>query len=63
MKRGGKRKGAGRPAKYGERKQTTAMRLTPTLLRYFAQHELTAGELVERTFRRQKAFKDWAENE
>lgn len=58
-KRGGKREGSGRPAARGERKETTSMRLTPTVIEYLKKHEETAGEVVESTLRRTADFKRW----
>ena len=56
---GGKRDGAGRPAIRGQRKETTSMRLTPTVLAYLAQHDETAGEVVESALRRTADFRRW----
>ena len=57
--RGGQREGAGRPADRGVRKQTTSMRLTPTVLRYLAECDDTAANVVEDTIRRSAAFREW----
>ena len=56
---GGKREGAGRPTTRGETKETTSMRLTPTLKAYLAQCDQSAGDVVEDTIRRTAAFKKW----
>ena len=57
---GGKRDGAGRPAIRGVRKVTTSMRLTPDVLAYLAQHDETAGELIESAIRRTADFRRWS---
>lgn len=56
---GGKRLGAGRPAARGERKQTTSVRLSPTVLAFIAACDDSAGNVIEDTIRRSAAFKRW----
>lgn len=63
MTPGGKRAGAGRPAARGERKETTSMRLTPTLLRYLSEHNESAGEIVEAAIRRTADFRKWVKDQ
>jgi hypothetical protein len=59
-KQGGSRPGAGRPATRGERKQTTSLRLSPTLLRYLAEQDDTAANVVEDAVRRTADFRAWS---
>ena len=63
MTPGGKRKGAGRKARHGERKETTSMRLTPTVLAYLDEHDETAGEVIEAALRRTADFRRWVKEQ
>jgi hypothetical protein len=56
---GGKRKGAGRKPARGERKETLALRVTPTLRAFLDDQSESMSDVVEDTIRRTKAFRDW----
>lgn len=56
---GGKRIGAGRKARLGERKETTTVRLTPTLREFLARDGKSIGDQVETIVRNTKAFREW----
>lgn len=58
-KRGGSRPGAGRKPSRGERKETTSMRLSPTVRRYLAEQDETVANVVEDALRRTAAFREW----
>jgi hypothetical protein len=56
---GGQRDGAGRKARLGERKETTTVRLTPTLREFLARDGESIGDQIETIVRNTKAFRDW----
>ena len=56
---GGKREGAGRKARRGERKQSLTIRITPTLRAFLDAQDASAADTVEDTVRRTKAFREW----
>ena len=57
---GGSRKGAGRPAARGERKQSLTIRITPTLRKYLdATTGESIAERIESEYRDTAAFKAW----
>lgn len=56
---GGKRKGAGRKARRGERKQPLTIKITPTLRAFLDAQDASAADTVEDALRRTKAFRDW----
>lgn len=57
---GGSRKGAGRPAARGERKQSLTIRITPTLRKYLdATTGQSIAERIESEYRDTAAFKAW----
>ena len=56
---GGQRKGAGRKARLGERKETTTVLLTPTLREFLARDGESIGDQVETIVRKTKAFREW----
>ena len=62
MTHGGKREGAGRPLLRGERKETTSMRLTPTVLAFLRESGESSAEVVESAVRRSVAFREWLLN-
>jgi hypothetical protein len=57
--KGGKRKGAGRPAPLG-RKQTCSVRLTPDVAEFCRQHS-DGFPVLEATLRQSQEFIDWLE--
>jgi hypothetical protein len=60
---GGKRKGAGRPAVRGERKQSLTIRITPTLRAYLdATTEGSIADRIESEYRDTAAFIAWQKN-
>ena len=59
LKRGGKRKGAGRkPAPEGTAKVPYGTKLQPVVVEYLRQRA-NAAETIEATIKRSKAFRDW----
>lgn len=56
---GGKREGAGRKARRGERKQPLTIKITPTLRAFLDAQPASAADTVEDALRRTKAFRDW----
>jgi len=58
-KHGGARKGAGRKTMRGELKQTTSMRLTPTVLAYLRSRDGSVAESIEDIVRRSTGFRRW----
>ena len=59
MRSGGKREGAGRKVSHGERKETTTVRLTPTLREFLARDGESIGDQVETIVRKTRAFREW----
>lgn len=59
MTSGGKRKGAGRPAPRGERKEVTSIRITPTLRAFLEEQPESMSDVIEDAMRRTKAFREW----
>jgi hypothetical protein len=59
MERGGKREGAGRKPTRGERKETLALRVTPTLRAFLDVQEPSISEFVESFLRQSRRFRDW----
>jgi len=55
--KGGKRKGAGRPAPLG-RKQTCTVRLTPDVAEFCRQHA-NGFPVLEAKLRQSKEFREW----
>lgn len=59
MGSGGKRKGSGRKAEYGEVKQGRTTKLTPTLWAFLDEQTDSGASVIEAAMRRTKAFRDW----
>ena len=60
---GGARPGAGRKPSGEETRETTSVRLTPTVRKYSAEHNLNLGDTLETTVRKSKGFKAWLAKE
>ena len=58
---GGKRKGAGRPARPDERKIPLAVKLAVDLMEYLASCENKTAT-IEEALRRSKGFREWRKN-
>lgn len=59
-KHGGRRSGAGRPAKYGETKESLTLSVTPTLKEFLAAQDGSQSDFVEAALRRSAAFRRWS---
>lgn len=50
---------AGRPAKYGERKQSLTIRVTPTLREYLDSRSESVAVTIEDAVRSTREFRQW----
>lgn len=54
---------AGRPAKYGERKQSLTIRITPTLREFLDSRSESVAITIEDAVRNTREFREWLEQQ